>query len=46
MKKLSEKDLKNINGGISIWGIIGAIAAAIFGIGVIDGYVRPLKCNR
>lgn len=32
-------------GGISagIWALIGA--GVVFLIGVIDGYVRPLKCN-
>ncbi len=45
MKNLSKKELNNIVGGISAWGIIGIIAGAIFGIGVFDGLIRPLKCN-
>ena len=45
MVELKDLELKNIKGGWSIWATIGAIATVIFGIGVFDGYVRPLKCN-
>ena len=46
IKELNNKELKNIKGGaISVWGIIGIIAGAIFGIGAVDAYVRPLKCR-
>ncbi len=45
MKEISNKELKAISGGISVWGILGIIAGAIFGVGVIDGVVRPLKCR-
>jgi len=46
MKQLSVKELENINGGAIKWGVIAAIGAGItFIIGVIDGIVRPLKCN-
>ena len=45
MVELKEKELKNINGGWTVWATIGVIAAAIFGIGVVDGYVRPLNCH-
>ena len=43
--KLSDKYLKKVKGGISVWAIIGIIAGTIFGIGGIDGYVRPVKCR-
>ena len=46
MKKLSDNDMKNINGGAIKWGAIagiGALASFIFGI--IDGIVNPQKCN-
>lgn len=43
--KLSNNELKNITGGASIWAIIGTIAGLIFGLGAIDGYVRPIKCR-
>ncbi len=45
MKELNDKELMTINGGFGLgWGIL--IGAGItFIIGVIDGFVRPLKCN-
>ena len=43
--KLTNKELKEITGGASIWAIIGTIAGLIFGLGAIDGYVRPIKCR-
>ena len=50
MKQLNDNELKSIIGGAgataaAIWKIVGIIAGVIFGIGVIDGYVRPLKCR-
>ena len=45
MKELNVNELKSIVGGISVWGVIGIIAGLIFGVGVIDGIVRPLKCR-
>ena len=44
MEKISNNELKQINGGGFGLGIlIGGLATFI--IGVIDGYVRPLKCR-
>ena len=41
---LTKKELKEIQGGgVGTYIIIGGII--VFLIGVIDGYVRPLKCN-
>ena len=46
MKQISKEELENINGGgLSLLGAAGIIAGAVFIIGVIDGYVRPKKCN-
>ena len=46
MEKLNNKELSQINGGGISFGIGCLIAAGIvFLIGVIDGYMRPLKCN-
>ena len=44
--ELSKKELNDINGGgvLSRFLIFGGIITFI--IGVIDGYIRPLKCNR
>ena len=45
MRELSDNELMTINGGFS-FGLGVAIGAGIvFLLGVIDGYVRPLKCN-
>jgi lactobin A/cerein 7B family class IIb bacteriocin len=44
MKKINEKELKNIKGGFSVWAIFGIAAGIVFGIGVFDGIIRPLKC--
>lgn len=44
MKNMTNEELKKINGG----GFgLGALLSAglVFIIGVIDGYIRPLKCN-
>lgn len=41
-----EEMLKITGGGISAWGIFGIIAALIFGAGIVDGFARPLPCNK
>lgn len=46
MKKLTKDELMNIEGGALKFGILVGIGAAVtFIVGVIDGFVRPLKCN-
>ena len=45
MKSIKNKELMNIEGGISTWGIIGIGAGVVFLLGVLDGFFRPLKCN-
>lgn len=43
---ITESELYNIKGGAIRWVIIGAIGVIVtFAIGLIDGYLRPLKCN-
>lgn len=43
---LEKSELININGGGISFGLGAAIVGGIiFIVGVIDGYVRPLKCN-
>lgn len=44
MIELNSRELKNIDGG-GIGLVLGLIAGVSFVIGVIDGYVRPMKCN-
>ncbi|HHT38829.1 MAG TPA: bacteriocin [Mollicutes bacterium] len=42
---IDDKELNNIyGGGFGLWIAIGSLVT--FLIGVIDGYVRPLKCNK
>ena len=46
MYNLTNDELRNIRGGAISFGaglLIGA--GIVFLIGVIDGYIRPLKCN-
>lgn len=46
MIELEKKQLLEVKGGASKVGIAaGIIAGVVFIIGVIDGYVRPLKCH-
>ncbi len=46
MKNLSKKNLLAIKGGsVSLAKIGGIGAGIIFLIGVIDGFIRPLKCR-
>lgn len=46
MKQLKEEELKNIEGGgIGVALIFGIIALGTLIVGIVDGYVRPLKCN-
>jgi len=43
---LSSEELILVNGGAIRWALLAAIAAGVtFLIGVLDGIVRPLKCN-
>ncbi len=44
---LTKDELLDINGGAVTWTLATAIVSGIvFIIGVIDGYLRPLKCNK
>lgn len=46
MKKIEKDELIKINGGgmsVGLGLLIGA--GVVFIIGLIDGFVRPLKCN-
>jgi len=44
VQEITKNELKQIKGGGVGVGILIA-AGVVFIIGVIDGYVRPLKCN-
>ena len=44
MEKISKNELMSINGGgFGLGLLIGGLVTFI--IGVVDGYVRPLKCH-
>lgn len=46
MNKLDKKELLEIEGGAFNPAIaLGISAGIVFLIGVIDGFVRPMKCN-
>ena len=45
MKELSSNQLHDVTGGGGISLGLAIFAGVTFIIGVIDGYVRPLKCN-
>lgn len=47
MNILANSELKNIYaGGVKI-GIVAAIVGVVtFVVGVVDGYLRPLKCRK
>ena len=44
---MSNTELLSIKGGISKTFVVGGVSVIIsFLIGVLDGYLRPLSCNR
>jgi len=46
MKNLTNEELMDVSGGGIKLGIgLGIVAIGAFLIGVIDGLIRPLKCN-
>lgn len=45
MRKLEERELKELKGGAGVGTYILIGGLIVFLIGVIDGYIRPLKCN-
>ena len=44
MKRLDNKELERIEGGISAWAALGIASIVIFVSGVIDGIVHPKSC--
>ncbi len=46
MNELTKQELLKVSGGGISFGVgCCIVGVVIFLIGVIDGYVRPLKCN-
>ena len=47
MNKISNNKLKEIKGGGINLGLAAGISATLsFIIGIIDGWINPIKCNR
>lgn len=48
MKIITDQELMMIQGGEIAWGMVALILTGLtaFAIGVLDGFKRPLKCNR
>ncbi len=47
MERLKEQELETIQGGgLTLLGVGGIIAAAIFIVGFFDGLARPLSCDK
>lgn len=46
MKRLNKEELINIKGGLSFKVALCLGAAFVFIVGVFDGYIRPLRCNK
>ncbi len=43
---LTEEEMFNIDGGKISWQLVGIVGTIItFIAGIVDGYLRPLKCN-
>lgn len=40
MKEVENKELKNLNGGISVWAVVGIGSLITFVSGIIDGLIR------
>ena len=44
--KLAKNELLQVKGGAAKAGVIaGIVSGIVFIIGIIDGFMRPLKCN-
>ena len=46
LNDLTSEKLEKINGGeVTFLGVVGVVAAIVFVVGVIDGFVNPRKCG-
>ena len=45
MQRISDQELRKVNGGFSVWVAVGIGLAITFVAGVIDGIARPKKCH-
>jgi hypothetical protein len=45
LKKISDLELKKVEGGMAAWVAIGIGLVVTFVAGVLDGIARPSKCH-
>ena len=45
MEKLTNQELKNVKGGISVWIGLGLGALTVFLSGLLDGIMHPKACE-
>ncbi len=48
MKILNDQELMSVYGGAINWGLMGLAIVGIitFGVGVLDGFKRPMPCRK
>ena len=46
MHSLTNKELESVNGGVAAATYLIITGAVVFLIGVVDGFIRPLKCRK
>ena len=47
MERVEGNELKNVTGGGVVLKIVmGIVTAGSFLVGLVDGYLRPLKCRK
>ena len=48
MVEITKEELINISGGKAPWAAIGVVVSIVATLlaGIIDGYFRPLTCNK
>ena len=46
MKEMNNQELIKVNGGFSVTRATLIAMGITFAIGIIDGLLRPLRCNR
>jgi len=45
MKEMTSNELIKVNGGFSVARVTWIAIGIAFGIGLIDGFLRPLRCR-
>lgn len=45
MRTLTDKEMMQMQGGLKMNLVVAVASVVTFLIGLVDGYMRPLKCN-